>query len=518
MTKQRRWHLVAILLFAWGLLLLSASGRSLWIDEHFSVSIAGEKTVGAALSHVVETERRPPLYYLTLFAWTRLAGSTDMAWRLPSILWAVLLVALTARLAHALRLPVRLSALLLTASPFFLLFAPMVRPYAMTAALAVASTVALLSWCSAASPSPQPSAEGRGSAGLLSLWVRARMRAALAYIVLASLLVWTDYSAWGILLAHMLIVLAMVPRSRWRQWLAAQAVVVLLFMPWLGVAAGHATAGNQIEADLAGGPLGLAMKLAYPFLSFSSGETIFPWDARGALSLLLVNLLALYGLWRLRRTSALALCLLYALVPFLFVVVLFTFFIPQGTFVLIPSRAMAVYPVYVMLAAVALASLPRRWGALLGLLVAIAWAAAFANLLAGTHYHNPIYAVRMRALADMVASNAEPDDAVVSDQDSLFFYYYPHASRQANVFTDANNVYDHLKGKRRVWLISLGRDRTRVGAAAGGILDWLARNGYQERQRWGSGPEDPIYQRVKEWLLKRPDYEYKALVQLFVRP
>jgi len=339
-----------------------------------------------------------------------------------------------------------------------------------------------------------------------------------AYIILASLLVWTDYSAWGILLAHALIVLATVARSRWLPWLAVEASVVLLFMPWIGAAAGHATAGNQIEADLARGPLGLVMKLAYPLLSFSSGETIFPWYTRGALGVLVVNAAVLCGLWQVRRTRTLAICLIYLIVPFLFIVLLFTFFIPQGTFVLIPSRAMAVYPVYVMLVAVALVALPRRWGPIVGLLIAIAWTAAFANLLAGTHYHNPIYAVRMRELAAMVARNVEPDDVVVSDRDSLFFYYYPHAAKQANIFADASTVYEKMKDGQRVWLVTLGRDRTRVGAAAASVLEWLAQNGFQERERWGSGPEDPTYRRVKEWLLKRPDYEYKTMVQLFAQP
>jgi len=147
----------------------------------------------------------------------------------------------------------------------------------------------------------------------------------------------------------------------------------------------------------------------------------------------------------------------------------------------------------------------------------VAWMGAFGNLLDGTHYHNPIYAVRTREMAAQVAMRAQPGDVVLSDEDSLFFYYYPSTARVANVFTDASDVLDRLAGAQRVWLITLGRDRTRVGAPAARIMGWLAERGYQEQERWGSGPEDPVYRRIKELLLKRPDYDYKAVVQFFAR-
>jgi uncharacterized membrane protein len=494
MTWRGRWLLVLLLVLSFGLLLLSAAGRSLWIDEWFSVNIAREGSMSSALARITETERRPPAFYIMLFVWARLAGASDLAFRLPSILWGVLTVVLTGRLARALRLPAGLSAALLAVSPFFLLFAPMVRPYAMTATLAVASSWAFLSW--------RETGSGRSLA---------------AYVGLSGLLLWTDYSGLGVLLAQNLLAIRLLERARWGLWMVVQGILVVLFVPWLGVAVAHATAGHQVEADLARGPLGLVLKLAYPLLSFSSGETIFPWDPRGALSLLVVNALAVYGLWRLRKTVAVPFSLIYGLVPLLFIVALFTFLIPQGTFVLIPSRSMAVYPVYIILVAAGLRQLPPGWGVPTGLLMIVAWMGAFGNLLDGTHYHNPIYAVRTREMAAQVAMRAQPGDVVLSDEDSLFFYYYPSTARVANVFTDASDVLDRLAGAQRVWLITLGRDRTRVGAPAARIMGWLAERGYREQERWGSGPEDPVYRRIKELLLKRPDYDYKAVVQFFAR-
>jgi hypothetical protein len=376
-----------------------------------------------------------------------------------------------------------------------LLFGVMVRPYSMTAALGVACALAFLSW-----------RDGRRREGLL------------AYVVLGGLLIWTDYAGLGVLLALNLVALLTLARRQWGAWIVAQLSIVALYLPWMGIAARHATGNSPVAADLAGGPLGLALKLAYPVLSFSSGETIFPWDVRGSLGVLVVCALVFYGLWTLRsRRSVFVFGVIYIVVPVLFIVFLFTFLIAQGTFVLIPSRAMAAYPVLMIVLAAGLAALPRRIALAAALLVAIAWATAAANLLAGTHYHNPIYAIRVREMAAQVARDAQPGDLVLSDQDSLFFHYYPADATAPNVSTEATDAQVRLAGATRVWLLVLGRDRTRVGAPAKAILDALQRNGFQEQQQWGSGPEDPIYKQVKEKLLGRPDYEYKALLRLYVR-
>lgn len=502
-AASQRAILALVLLCAGALLLLSALGRSLWIDEHFSVAIALEPTVGAALDHIVETERRPPLFYLSLYAWVRVAGSADLALRLPSILWGLVTIALTARLARGLGIAAWPSALLLAASPFMLLFAPMIRPYSMTTALSLATALAFLQWY-------------KGDAAALR-W----------YVLWGALLIWTDYSGMGTILAFNLFALLAVPRRRWLAWLAAQIGLIVLYIPWLSVAVSHATAGSTVEADLAGGMMGFALKLAYPVLSFSIGETIFPWDVRGAAGMLAFGALVLAGMrrrWALApranagdgsHTPALFL-LVGILVPFLFIVFLFTFLIRQGTFVLIPSRAMSVFPLVIIVVAAGLASLSRRWRVAAGFLLLLAWGGAFANLLAGTHYHNPIYAVRMRELAALVQSNVQPGDLVLSDQDSLFFYYYSHPNIP-NVMTDAADLSRRLDSAQRVWLLTLGRDRTRVGAPAVALIATLEQQRWREQQSWRSGPEDETYRRVKETLLKRPDFEYKALLRLYGR-
>ena len=72
------------------------------------------------------------------------------------------------------------------------------------------------------------------------------------------------------------------------------------------------------------------------------------------------------------------------------------------------------------------------------------------------------------------------------------------------------------RGNRMVRALALGRDRTREAAPAK-LIDWLMAN-YRLSATQGYVPQDETYRQVKEWLLHRPPYEFKLLLQLFERP
>jgi len=48
------------------------------------------------------------------------------------------------------------------------------------------------------------------------------------------------------------------------------------------------------------------------------------------------------------------------------------------------------------------------------------------------------------------------------------------------------------------------------------LLSWLAEN-YRLAESRGYAPQDPLYQRFKQLLLHRPDYDFKVVVQLYTR-
>lgn len=126
----------AISLLALALRLHNLTYHSLWFDEAISVRWARSDvpTILAVGFQLVE-DRLPPLYYLLLHGWVRLAGDGEMALRLPSVLLGVALVPLLYAVGARLfgRSVGVLAALLAALNPFLIWYAQEARMYALAA-------------------------------------------------------------------------------------------------------------------------------------------------------------------------------------------------------------------------------------------------------------------------------------------------------------------------------------------------------------------------------------------------
>lgn len=142
--------LLAIVLLAWGLRLARIERQSLWWDESLSLYRA-QRSVPFILSNHIDfpgmetTDQHPPLYFLVLHIFAKLAGERDLALRLPSALFSTLTVPLVYALARRLfDQRTALGATLLVAlSPFHLWYAQEARMYTMVTALCTLSLYAL---------------------------------------------------------------------------------------------------------------------------------------------------------------------------------------------------------------------------------------------------------------------------------------------------------------------------------------------------------------------------------------
>ncbi|MDP9388584.1 MAG: glycosyltransferase family 39 protein, partial [Actinomycetota bacterium] len=123
---------------------LALSTRTeLWLDEAQAVAIS--RLAPADLLSALRTDGAPPLYYLLLHGWIQLFGSSALAVRALSGLFAAAAIAL-APLA-AVRIGPRRAAVaavaLLATSPFLLRYATEARMYALVVLLCVAGFVVL---------------------------------------------------------------------------------------------------------------------------------------------------------------------------------------------------------------------------------------------------------------------------------------------------------------------------------------------------------------------------------------
>ena len=223
MRSSLAWRLalVALLLAAFALRVYRLDARELSGDEAFGYFFAQRSYSGIVQATLSLREPHPVASYFAQKAWSSIAGDSEFALRFASVWWGVLAVAILYRFARRLRLSpatALIGAGLLAVSPYVIAQSQTARMYSMSLALTLAST-----W--------------------LALEALARRRWAywIAYVSVSWLALHTHYYAVFILLAQNIFVLA----SAWRDasirpkllpWLAAQAALGCLYLPWLIVA------------------------------------------------------------------------------------------------------------------------------------------------------------------------------------------------------------------------------------------------------------------------------------------
>lgn len=201
--------LAGVLGIAAGLRFAFLGQNSLWFDEAFVAWVV--RFPWRAIPGILRaTDAHPPLYYLLMKAWTAFAGTGEVALRIPSACFSLGSVLLTYALMRRTSTEVAslLGAFLVAVSPFAVMAGQEARMYPLLGLLAVGSTLAL-----------QTSVE-RG--GILR-WG--------TYAVLGTLMVYTHYFGFFVLIAHGIWVLGY-ERRHAVPWLAAMACSLALYAPW----------------------------------------------------------------------------------------------------------------------------------------------------------------------------------------------------------------------------------------------------------------------------------------------
>jgi 4-amino-4-deoxy-L-arabinose transferase-like glycosyltransferase len=269
--------LVVLLLAAFALRVYRLDTRELSGDEAFGYFFAQRSYSGIVQATLSLREPHPVASYFVQKAWSGLAGYSEFALRFASVWWGVLAVAILYRFARRLRLSPATALIgggLLAVSPYVIAQSQTARMYSMSLALTLAST-----W--------------------LALEALARRRWAywIAYVSVSWLAFHTHYYAVFILLAQNIFVLA----SAWRDanlrpkllpWLAAQAALVCLYLPWLIVAGATLTGYGGAGESPAFEPM-----LRRSLSAFLVGEAARPNEQ--ALLAALGGLLMLIGVARL---------------------------------------------------------------------------------------------------------------------------------------------------------------------------------------------------------------------------
>ncbi len=230
---SRRYHpfLLLILLGGFLLRLYQLGAQSLWYDETVSAYLAMQG-VTDLIAHTAR-DIHPPLYYLLLHFWIRLAGDSEFALAFVSVFWSMLLLCLTYRLARRLvdTPTALLAAALVAVSPYNVWYAQEVRMYTMGSFLGLVTVYALLQLWS--EREDRPGATRRAWTPWL-VWVLAATAGLYTLYYFAFLLVAQNLFAVGYWWWQRRRGLEGTDR-RMIRWLGGQAATVLLYLPWLPI-------------------------------------------------------------------------------------------------------------------------------------------------------------------------------------------------------------------------------------------------------------------------------------------
>ena len=428
LSRQPAVLVAAVIALGAALRFACLSQNSIWADEAYVAWLTrfGWRDL---LSIVRASDAHPPLYYLLVKAWVGVAGTGEVALRVPSACASTLSIPLTYALMRRL-FPAPaglLAALLVSVSPLEVMAGQEARMYPLLGVLTLASTLALL----------------------LSIETgKARWR--IGYAALGTLMLYTHYLGALVLIAHGCWV-AVYERPRIAGWAAGLAVIGLLFSPWLpscwhqithvhGYAAYRETATYLDPGDLLGlfafggslfgmssyffpGSVGLGRQLiaTLPFIAVPAAAFLAARrDARG-LMLLGLPLLVTLGL--------------------MFAVTLVRpMFYPRWFSYLLPF-----YAAFLALGIVELAARGRSYHRAVAATLTIGLLLYSVPVL--QHYYtDPAFRpYRWRAAAALVEKYARPEDFFLfsnaAAERSLSYYYrQPHPSLTVDVMGDARST------------------------------------------------------------------------------
>jgi mannosyltransferase len=409
---------LALLCLAAALRFYRLDAQSYWHDEGNSLHLAGENA--PVIIRSAAADIHPPGYYLLLSLWRAGLGETEFSLRGFSALAGVATVALLLCLGREFfDGPTALAAAALGAvNPFLVYYSQEARMYALLAALSAASFLLFSRWLRRSGQPPAWRA-----------W-----RAGLGYVLVSGVGLFTHYAFGFVLLAQNAIVAGLVlgsrlprlrsllrwPAPRVAFWIALQAALLLLFLPWLPVAVQQLTtwpAARQFQ------PFVSALADMGRYLAF--GRTIQTSEVLPALALAAAVALAGIGRGGLRRSGVAA---GWVLIPAGLTLAFGLLSDAFSKFLLVAVPPLCLLLGYGLTPAFTVrGSKPRvalgAWGLSAGVIVAFATGLSLQNL-----YFNPAYfRDDYRGIARYVENAARPGDAIVliaPNQIEAFSYYH----------------------------------------------------------------------------------------------
>ncbi len=214
LTRRRSqvgWLVLLLVIIGCWLRVWTIQKNSLWFDEAFSRDVVVHSNLSNLLHYQQIGDTQPPVHFVLLYLWSRIAGDSEIGLRILSAFASMLALPAFYHLGRLLfNRQTGVIALLLGAlSPVQIVYAQEARNY-------YAISIALAAWA---------------LIGLVLL-LRGNRYGWLLYVVAATIGLYTHYFVGVALVAvHPWLVTNDTARKQWRRWLLADVMIAVLFLP-----------------------------------------------------------------------------------------------------------------------------------------------------------------------------------------------------------------------------------------------------------------------------------------------
>jgi len=502
-SLKKTLYIIALLVLVGTLLFIAAGQKSFWEDEAFTAVYAqqapGELIKGYAW------DVHPPLFMFLIGQWGRLFSFNEIGLRSFSILWALLALLLTYKLALDLlgERTALVAITLMGLTPLLILYGHNARYYSLAIVLAL-----LAAWSTLRFIQPRHT---------LFLVIYALSGTAFLYLLFAAASVLLACNLWWLV--------------RWvRQkedrtfasltlWVIAQVVMVVLYLPGLRIL--QAVTGRFAQlAEVSNWLVEIVKRAGYYGFVSAVGETLSPLNPLAWLGVLVFIGVAVYAVVKNYHSLKFWLPVSF----FLMIAganLLVTFNVAvSATWQNLTYRALYAYPFLMIWLGAGFASMKPRWAAVSGAAIALVFIVGIFNYFTNRQFLRPVFTVPWPEIFERIQSEAKPGALVLCGfGDTSCFYYadrYGFGQDNLNTWTSQTNPQ-----YPEVWYIQTNLSRDDLygdqPAQQASFFDEMARR-YPLESTYNYAAQDPSIRWLKAMLLNQDDFEYRVNLHKFFNP
>lgn len=458
--------MIAIILFAALALRSLLLNQSLWLDEGINVNNAANLDFKTLLLKYSLSDFHPPLYHAILKLTTMLAGTSEIAVRVPSVIFGVVSVYLTYLIGKKLfeEKTALIAATLMATAPLAIYYSQEARMYALAAAAAAASVYFFI-----------------------SILEKDRLINWIGFISSTVIMLYSDYLPYLLIptyITYLFLNRKIVKKHTLKAFFPALVIITLLISPWLLILPAQfstglsAAAASPAWSQVVGAPE--LKNTALVFVKFAIGRVSIADKTTYALVLLPIGLftLFLFALSLFRFSQKRSILIYWLAVPLLLAYAI-SFSIPIFAY----FRFLFILPAFYLICASAIntISYPSLVRFLLAIFLVINLSSTFA------YFQNPKFQREdWRGATNYVIQNTDKNTITLFESNYTMgpFDYYNYGRIKAEGGLDSFNpnpniVHDKVlalvKGKNKVFLFQY---LSQITDPQGFIFKELTQNGF----------------------------------------